>query len=739
VRQTVVSGDTVLKVAVNVPLARLFDYLPPAGCDTTPNPGCRVEVQFGRQKQVGMVVAIAASSDLPLSKLRRATRVIDSDALLGDTDLWLIKFVSDYYQHPVGEVIAAALPALLRQGKSLQTKSDTLSLTADGAVVDCSLLARRAPRQAEVLALLDAESTTSFEALDEKLPGWRRQRKTLLDKNWVEIGQTLDNAPDNPDRDEPRSGPTLNHEQRDAVIALKKKQGFSTTLLDGVTGSGKTEVYLRLMLDVLAAGKQVLILVPEIGLTSQFVTRLRERIGVTPMLLHSGLSDNERLIAWRSARAGTAPLVLGTRSAVFAPLKRAGLIVVDEEHDASFKQQEGLRYSARDLAVARGKQLDVPVILGSATPSLESLRRANEGAYLHLTLKSRAGGAVPPLMRLIDLHKHAIDDGLSAPLVSAINTHVSRGNQALLFINRRGFAPTLICTECGHMAECQRCDSRMTVHRGSESLSCHHCGANRALDARCTECGGSCVPLGQGTERIEDALNAHFPTHSITRIDSDSTRLKGTMDKAFASAMSGEAKILVGTQMLSKGHHFPSLTLVGVINADQGLFSTDFRGSERLAQSLIQVAGRAGREKQQGEVYIQTAFAEHPFWGELFSGGYHHVARFAMDEREAAAWPPFSRLALMRASAHERDNTWKLLDEVAALANASNIDGVRIMGPVRAPMERKAGRYRGQLLLQSRSRQSLHRLIDLLRHDLESRVSARRVRWSIDVDPIELF
>jgi primosomal protein N' (replication factor Y) len=540
-RQTVVSADTVLKVAVNVPLARLFDYLPPSGCETTPSPGCRVEVQFGRQKQVGMVVATAASSDLPLSKLRRATRVIDFDALLTDTDLWLIKFVSDYYQHPVGEVVAAALPALLRQGRALQTKSDTLSLTADGAAVDCALLARRAPRQAEVLGLLDAESATSFEALDEKLPGWRRQRKTLLDKNWVEIGQTLDNAPDCPDRDEPRAGPTLNHEQRDAVTALTQKPGFSTTLLDGVTGSGKTEVYLRLMLDVLAAGKQVLILVPEIGLTSQFVTRLKERIGVTPMLLHSGLSDSERLIAWRSARAGTAPLVLGTRSAVFAPLRRAGLIVVDEEHDASFKQQEGLRYSARDLAVARGKQLDVPVILGSATPSLESLRRANEGAYQHLTLKSRAGGAVPPLMRLIDLHKHAIDDGLSAPLVAAINTHVSRGNQALLFINRRGFAPTLICTECGHMAECQRCDSRMTVHRGNESLSCHHCGASRALDARCTECGGSCVPLGQGTERIEDALNAHFPTHSITRIDSDSTRLKGTMDKAFASAMSGEA------------------------------------------------------------------------------------------------------------------------------------------------------------------------------------------------------
>ena len=731
--------NSVLKVAVNAPLARLFDYLPPAAGPSLPRPGCRVRIPFGRQKLVGMIIATSAKSDLPLSKLRRATVLIDEEPLLTEADLWLIQFASDYYQHPIGEVVASAMPALLRQGKSLQGVTDTLRLTADGALVDCTLLAKRAPRQAEVLGFLNAESATGFNLLDKHIPGWRRQRKGLLDKNWVQVEQTIDSPSDQPPRDEPKPGPRLNHEQRGIVDLLLSQKGFHTTLLDGVTGSGKTEVYLRLMQDVLAAGKQVLILVPEIGLTSQFVTRLKERIGVTPMLLHSGLSDKDRLIAWRSARSGSAPLVLGTRSAVFVPLKSPGLIVVDEEHDASFKQQEGLRYSARDLAIARGKYLDVPVILGSATPSLESLKRAQEDAYQHLTLKSRAGGAVPPLMRLIDLHKHSVEDGLSAPLIAAIDTHVNRGHQALLFINRRGFAPTLICSECGHMAECQRCDSRMTVHRGSESLSCHHCGASRPLVPRCSECGGNCVPLGQGTERIESALNAHFPTHSITRIDSDSTRLKGTMDKAFAKAMSGEAKILVGTQMLSKGHHFPNLTLVGVINADQGLFSTDFRGSERLAQSLIQVAGRAGREKQQGEVYIQTAFADHPFWKELFGGGYHQVAQFSLAERKAAAWPPFSRLALIRASSHERESTWKLLNEVAMVANASDIEGVRIMGPVTSPMERKAGRYRAQLLLQSRGRTNLHQLIDILRRDLEGRASARRVRWSIDVDPIELF
>jgi len=731
--------EPVLKVAVNVPLTRIFDYLPPAGGGVLPRPGCRVQVPFGRQKQIALIIDTATTSDLPRNELRRAITVIDEDPLFDHNDLWLIRFVSDYYQHPIGEVVAAAMPALLRQGKPLLSTTDTLQLTSEGAAIDMDVLHKRAPRQADVLRALQPDAPTPFARLDQISPGWRRQRKLLIDKAWVRVAQTVDSTSDEPLRSEPCAGPPLNREQRAAVAALSEQSGFRTTLLDGVTGSGKTEVYLRLMQDVLAAGRQVLILVPEIGLTSQFVARLKERIGVTPMLLHSGLTDSERLVAWRSARAGVAPLILGTRSAVFVPLASPGLIVVDEEHDASFKQQEGLRYSARDLAITRGKHLDIPVVLGSATPSLECLRRADEGAYQHLTLTARAGGAVPPLMRLIDLRKHPAEDGVSEPLLTAIERHISHGHQALLFINRRGFAPTLICTDCGHMAECGRCDSRLTVHRGSNNLRCHHCGATRSYDTRCAECGGACLPLGQGTERIEETLKQHFPGQSVTRIDSDTTRLKGTMDKAFASAISGEAKILVGTQMLSKGHHFPKLTLVGVINADQGLFSTDFRGSERLAQTLVQVAGRAGREKQQGEVFIQTSFADHSFWNELFGGGYHQVARFALAEREAAAWPPFSRLALLRAAAHKREHAWEFLHAAADSAKAMNLEGLRVLGPVSAPMERMAGRYRGQLLLQSRDRRVLHQLVQALRQDLESRVSARRVRWSIDVDPIELF
>ncbi len=732
------TAGRILRIAVNAPLARVFDYLPPSDGDSAA-PGCRVRIPFGRQRQTAVVLEIAETSEVPASKLKRAEALIDETPILDENDLWLIRFTSDYYHHPIGECVAAALPALLRQGRPLATTHFLLELTAVGKAVDAAALKGRAPRQAEVLSFLKKAGPVRFEAMDEQIPGWRRTRPALIEKGWIGVREEYDEASRSPIQRTPVAGPALNDEQRHAVDTILEESGFQTVLLDGVTGSGKTEVYLRVMQEVLNAGRQVLILVPEIGLTPQFVDRLERRLGTPPVLLHSALTDHERLAAWRGARNGSARLVLGTRSAVFVPLKRPGLIVVDEEHDTSFKQQEGLRYSARDLSIARAKQLGIPVILGSATPSLESSSRAEAGTYRHLTLTSRAGGAVPPLMRLVDLNRHPSDDGLSGPLVTAITEHLGRGGQVLIFLNRRGFAPTLICGECGHIAECRRCDSRMTVHRNARALSCHHCGATRALDTACEECGAGCVPLGHGTERIEDTLRARFPDHSITRIDSDSTRLKGSMDKALSMAISGEARILVGTQMLSKGHHFPWLTLVGVVNADQGLFSTDFRGGERLAQSLIQVAGRAGRERQQGEVIIQTAFAKNPFWNEIVTGGYHRLAHFALAERQTAGWPPFSYLALIRASAHQREHTWRFLQHAAEAAEANLREGVRVLGPVSAPMERRAGRYRGQLLLQSQRRQPLHQTLGALRRELENHTGARRVRWTVDVDPIELF
>ena len=733
--------DTILQVAINAPLSRLFDYLRPAGDgDLLPGcaaPGSRVIVPFGRQKQTGLIVATTDRSELPENRLRRATCCIDESPLLSAADLWLIRFASDYYHHPIGEVAAAALPAALRQGRSLNTVMLKLRLTAEGATVDLDKLQKRAPRQAE---LLNTVTTTGigFHELDALLPQWRRIRGRLVDNGWIEIVR-IEHSPTVSPCTEPQSGPTLNSDQALSVAALRSNEGFQVSLLDGVTGSGKTEVYLTVMQDELSRGRQVLILVPEIGLTPQLVSRLGARLGTTPAVLHSSLTDTARLAAWRDARAGTAAVVLGTRSAVFAPLANPGLIVVDEEHDNSLKQQDGFRYSARDLAVARAKYLDIPIILGTATPSLETLKRCQDGAYQHLKLPSRTATAAPPLMRLVDLTVHASADGISEPAALAIRNNLQTGGQVLVFLNRRGFAPTLICSGCGHIAECDRCDARMTVHANSNELRCHHCGASRAIDADCSTCTGSYRPLGHGTQRLEESLRQRFPDYAVARVDSDSTRLKGTMSKALSMATTGETKILIGTQMLSKGHHFPNLTLVVVVNADQGLFSTDFRGSEKLAQSLVQVAGRAGREKRQGEVLIQTAYPSHPFWGELLGGGYERVAASALNERSRTAWPPFSRLALIRASAHKREHAHEFLEVAHRLLTAEIAGEVRILGPVSAPMERRAGRYRAQLLLQSFDRQALQTSLQRVRAKLENDKTARKVRWSIDVDPIELF
>jgi len=735
-----VKQPAILRVAVNVPLSRLFDYLPPVGRDdlvASPlQPGSRILVPFGRQKLAGMIMEHAERSDFPASKLRRAVALIDESPVLGPHDLWLMRFASQYYHHPVGEVVATGLPAALRQGRTLYPSALVISKTAQGLHVDLAELAHRAPRQAELMEAIGV-STTADE-LDRRVSGWRRLRTPLAAKGWIVEEQRVD-KPAPRRRLAPVAGPKLNREQASAVAAIEAQPGFSVSLLDGVTGSGKTEVYLTLMQDVLAAGRQVLIVVPEIGLTPQFLARLEERLGEEPALLHSALTDTERLAAWRDARSGNAGVVLGTRSAIFAPLRNPGLIIVDEEHDNSLKQQEGFRYSARDLAVARGKDLDVPVILGSATPSLESLKRCRDGAYHHLRLPSRAGTAAPPLMRIVDMSLGASPDGLSPQALVAIKRNIEDGGQVLVFLNRRGFAPTLICGGCGKIAECNRCDARMTVHVGDNELRCHHCDARRPIDPNCGSCGGTYRPLGQGTERIEEALREHFPRQSIARIDSDSTRLKGTMDRALALAATGETRILVGTQMLSKGHHFPNLTLVVVVNADQGLFSTDFRGSEKLAQSLVQVAGRAGREHRQGEVLIQSAFPRHPFWSDLFRGGYERIAEFTLAERERAAWPPYTRLVLVRASAHRRGDAHAFLQAARRLLEEAAGEDVRILGPVAAPMERRAGRYRAQLLLQSSNRQALHSLLASCRPALESDITARRVRWSIDVDPIELF
>jgi len=735
-----VNSPPILKVAVDVPLSREFDYLPPDD-GAVAAPGSRVLVPFGRRRQVGVVMAHASQSELPGSKMRRVIANLDEKPLLSAEDLWLVRFTCGYYHHPIGEVVAAALPALLRQGKGLDPTVTCIAITDAGASMDIETLAKRAPRQAELLEILfDAGGDgLDVDALAEVAPNWRRAAKALLEKGLVSRFEAALEDPETVHEQTGQPGPELNDDQLHALEAIRAKTGFGTFVLDGVTGSGKTEVYLQLMQDVLDNNQQVLILVPEIGLTPQLVKRLSSRLGVEPVVLHSRLTDVARLRAWRKARSGMAKLVIGTRSAVFTPLPDAGLIVVDEEHDHSFKQQEGLRYSARDLAIARAKQRNIPIVLGSATPTLELLRHCQTGNFERVVLPERAGGASPPSIRLVDLGRAAATDGVSEPLAVAIERHLGAGGQVLIFLNRRGFAPTLICASCGHVAECARCDSRMTVHARDRQLRCHHCGATRALDTQCASCGAGVTPLGEGTQRIEGALDARFPGYRIERIDSDSTQKKGAMDEALARAEQGGAKILVGTQMLSKGHHFPMLTLVGVVNADQGLFGTDFRSGERLAQSIIQVAGRAGREDRQGEVIIQTAFPSNPFWQHLVEGGYQKISADALAEREATRWPPYSWLALIRSAAHKQSDAHAFLDIARRRVEAQRADVLRVLGPVNAPMARRAGRYRAQLLLQSDDRKALHSVLGNLRPVLENEPTARKVRWSIDVDPIELF
>jgi primosomal protein N' (replication factor Y) len=735
-----VSSAHILNVAVSVPLSRLFDYLP-ARSGPAAGTGSRVLVPFGRRRQVGIVMGEAAGSEFPAAKIRACIETLDEAPLLSDDDLWLIRFTSDYYHHPIGEVVAAALPALLRQGKPLYPLQTFVAITDAGTSADVETLAKRAPKQAELIEhLADAGGNGIDEdTLTEQLPNWRRAAKGLFEKGYATRFDARPEEPESLALNEVRPGPDLNPDQQQALDRIRETSGFGAWLLDGVTGSGKTEVYLHLIRDVIDAGQQVRVLVPEIGLTPQLVNRLATRLGIAPAVIHSGLSDTARLQAWRSARSGAAKLLVGTRSAVFTPMPNIGLVVIDEEHDHSFKQQEGLRYSARDLAIARAKRNDIPVVLGSATPTLEMLQHCRLGNFTRLKLPVRAGGAKPPDMRLLDLVRAPADDGLSAPLLQAIGGHLQDDGQALIFLNRRGFAPTLICAGCGHVAECSRCDSRMTVHARAGALRCHHCGASRSLDEHCEKCGADVRPLGEGTERLEDALRVHFPDRRIERIDSDSMQRRGAIGEALELAAQGQADILVGTQMLSKGHHFPKLTLVGVVNADQGLFGTDFRSAERMAQSIIQVAGRAGRESRQGEVLIQTAFPENPFWQCLIEGGYGKIADDALAEREATRWPPFTWLALIRSAAHGRNDAHAFLDVAREKILSQEPEYLRVLGPVDAPMARRAGRYRAQLLLQSSDRKSLHAILAALRPTLEDDPAARKVRWSIDVDPIELF
>ncbi len=530
----------------------------------------------------------------------------------------------------------------------------------------------------------------------------------------------------------------LNAEQQAAFAAIQASQNnFKVILLDGVTGSGKTEIYLQTIARVLERGEQVMVLVPEIGLTPQTIQRFRERFSVPVVSLHSGVTEKQRFQAWLAAKTGVAKIVIGTRSAVFTPFVKLGLIVIDEEHDLSFKQQDGFRYHARDIAIMRAHSNSIPIVLGSATPSLETLHNVQQGRYESLKLLKRAGGAELPQFHLLDVRHMPLENGLSAPLMNEVRKQLESGNQVMLFLNRRGFSPVMMCETCGWMAQCKRCDIRMTYHYGAARLCCHHCGSQRNVAIRCEGCGATDLQaIGQGTERIEKALSLHFPNYSIARIDRDTTRRKGSMDDLLARIQSGEHQILIGTQMLAKGHHFPNVTLVAIVDADGGFFSADFRALERMGQLLLQVAGRAGRKEKLGKVLIQTRHADHPLLLQLLKENYQTFSDSLLSERKQAELPPYVFFALFRAEAHKAEHATHFLQQIKNQISEKNIN---VTGPIAAPMPRRAGKHRVQLLLRSERRSNLQQLLKRLLLCVEGIPEKHRVRWSLDVDPLEIF
>ena len=729
-----------LQVALPLPLPRLFDYLPPPGHAATPaDIGRRVRVPFGRRELVGLVAGIGDAGEDGTGQereLRAAEALLDDDApLLQGELLDSLRWLARYLHAPLGETVATALPALLRQGEPLpDTRVALWQLTEAGRTALPRLRAGSRPRRlAELLAAAPLDET----ALGDRLDGWREAARALAGRELAECRHDA-----HPPAPAPPAcaGPVPNPEQQAAIEAIAAADGFAPFLLEGVTGSGKTEVYLHAIAACLARGRQALVLVPEIGLTPQTLARFRERLGVPVHALHSGLSDGERARVWAACANGQARVVVGTRSAVFVPLPEAGLIVVDEEHDGSYKQQDGIRYHARDFALVRAKALDVPVLLGSATPSLESLNNAQAERYRHLRLRRRAGEARPPAVRIVDVRKRPLQAGLAPETLDMIGATLRDGGQVLVFKNRRGYAPVLLCHDCGWSAHCQRCDTPMTVHGAGSRLQCHHCGARQPAPPACPDCGGLALqPQGVGTERLEELLAERFPEVPVLRIDRGTTARRDALEHMLAGL--GDAPgILVGTQILAKGHDLPNLTRVVVVGVDEGLYSSDFRAGEKLAQLLIQVAGRAGRARKPGEVWLQTHAPEHPLLHVLISGGYPAFARSELGLREEAGFPPFAHLALLRAEAKQIAHAQAFLQAArACLEAAMPGGGTDLHGPMPAPMPRRAGYQRLQLLLSARERRPLHAALDAAVPALHDLPEARKVRWSLDVDPVDLY
>ena len=727
------------RIALPVPLHRYFDYILPASMKVVV--GARVLVPFGMQQRVGVVVDVVEQTDVPEEQLKPVLACLDDTSLFSPESWQFLSWAANYYHTPLGEVLSQALPVKLRQGESAVEKQKIFwKPTALGEQALAQGLLKRSKKQLEALqaakdgmekgnnpfgsgiwSALKAKEYITEIAQEPEIQTWQQQ---LADKPIVNKADRL----------------TLNKQQALVFSQLKFTQGFVAWLLDGVTGSGKTEIYLQFIEEILNQGKQVLVLVPEIGLTPQTVSRFQARFNVVIDVLHSNLNDTQRLHVWQRARSGQSAVIIGTRSALFTQFADLGAIIIDEEHDASFKQQDGWRYHARDLAVVYAKQLNIPVLMGSATPCLESLNNVQQGKYQRLCLSEKANQSTSLQQHVIDLKHQSMRNGLSEILIKRMQVHLEKGNQVLLFLNRRGFAPVLLCHECGWMAECRHCDKPYTYHQQHNVLRCHHCSAQKPIPRQCGNCGSTqLITTGLGTEQLEDTLKAIFPNYGIARIDRDTTSRKGKLEGYLEDIQQGKSQILIGTQMLAKGHHFPNVTLVALVNVDSALYSLDFRAEERLAQLYMQVAGRAGRGTQQGEVLLQTHYPEHPLLQSLFQQGYNQFALNALALRKAMGLPPFSSQALFKAQSRHSEDAEHLLAQFAAYLQQVKRDiapELQILGPMPAPFSKKAGQYRWQLLLQHPSRATLHQVLTAFGRDQGDQ--ATKVRWILDVDPLDL-
>ena len=729
----------ILQVAVPRPIYYALSY---RTSDSTIQAACRVRVPLGHTEVTGLVIKVQADTGRQADQkpLKNILQCLDSEPLFDPHLLDLLLWSQRYYHAPIGEIIFTALPISLRKTRKVPCIK-TWQLTPLDQAQDIGLLSRARKQKLLISALLKDSILSESQCKTLLGSSYRTVLKALQKKAWIEPLERPAFQAINPKRGcDFQEKLTLTDEQQHSVSQFKQwvEQGKpKPILLHGITGSGKTEVYLHMISDTIRAGQQALILVPEIGLTTQLVDRFQNFFPQQHIVtLNSSIARMTRLSHWIAVKSGDADIIIGTRSAIFAAFKSLGVIIIDEEHDLSFKQHEGFRYHARDLAVKRAYDLKIPIVLGSATPALESLYNSRRGKYHYLHLSRRPGTRTSPDVFVQSTHGAPLKAGLSEPLVSEIKQTLQRDQQVMLFLNRRGFAPTLLCQQCGWHSQCRDCDSNMTLHAKIQKMRCHHCGYEEVAHQACPNCDSKQLDiLGQGTQRVEVALKGYFPHTAVIRIDRDTIRKKGQMDAKLQPIRDGKAAILLGTQMLAKGHDFPQVTLVGILDIDQALFSTDFRAPERLAQLIVQVSGRSGRGKQKGKVILQTSQAKHPLLVTLLSQGYLAFANSLLEQRRLWQFPPYSYHALIRADSLQAEQALLFLETVRGYF--SEIAGLTLMGPMPSVMERRAKWYRAQLLLVAQQRPVLHGAIEQQLPRIGKIRKKGKLRWVIDIDPLE--